>query len=64
MLKEKVIWPWVAQRDEDFAVRRDMLKKEGYKEWKPNSKENGKWAIKFGVEAQTGKQAKLFILYV
>ena len=32
-----------------------MLKKEGYKEWKPNSKENGKWAIKFGVEAQTGQ---------
>ena len=41
-----------------------MLKKEGYKEWKPNSKENGKWAIKFGVEVQTGEQTKLFILYV
>merc|ERR1712168_370522 len=58
-LNSKVVWPWVKKEDEGYEERRDLLKKGGYKEWKPTSKTNGKtsgqskWKIKFPIEPKT-----------
>ena len=44
--------------DDDYEERHKMLKKGGYKEWKPTSKSDGngtsnKWKIKFAIEPKT-----------
>jgi len=57
-LDSKCIWPWVMKDDDCYEERHKMLKKGGYKEWKPTSKSDGngtsnKWKIKFAIEPKT-----------
>merc|ERR1712131_123105 len=57
-LNSKFIWPWVKKEDEGYEDRVALLKKGGYKEWKPTTKSDGngssnKWKIKFAIEPKT-----------
>ena len=59
-MNSKYIWPWVKKEEEGYEERVALLKKGGYKEWKPLSKADGKqlggankWKIKFAIEPKT-----------
>ena len=57
-MNSKYIWPWVKKEEEGYDERVALLKKGGYKEWKPLSKADGngarsKWKIKFAIEPKT-----------
>ena len=57
-LEKKVVWPWVAPKDEDADQRKTMLKSSGFKEWKNPKTKAGKkheWKMRFSVDPKTGK---------
>jgi hypothetical protein len=51
VLKDKVVWPWINDQDENAAKNKQILLREGFKEWKAKNKAdgkgaNGKWQLK------------------
>merc|ERR1711990_1235417 len=37
VIKDKVVWPWITENDEEATKRKEILKQEGFKEWKSKS---------------------------
>ena len=64
-LEKKVVWPWVAPSEDDSNRRKDILKSNGFKEWKnPKAKSSdGKWKLRYPIEAKTGKFQMYFGKY-
>ena len=55
-LEKKVVWPWIAPNEDEAAKRKQVLKSQGFKEWKdPKAKGNSnEWTLRYAIEAKTG----------
>ena len=55
-LEKKVVWPWIAPNEDEAEKRKQVLKSQGFKEWKnPKAKGNSnKWTLRYAIEAKTG----------
>jgi len=54
-LEKKVVWPWVAQNDDEASKRRSILKSKGFKEWvNPKAKGSAnRWKVRYAIEPKT-----------
>merc|ERR1711920_81018 len=52
-LKEKVVWPWIAPNDPGRIERIQILKANGYKEWKDKNEKKNDWHLRNEINMQT-----------
>ena len=66
-LEKKVVWPWVANSEDDASRRKSILKSNGFKEWKnpkATKSSDGKWKLRYPIEAKTGKFQIFFFVKI